>query len=42
MHRAVCCLPNRKVLRRGNGYAQRGGAPRGVRAGHYVPVGRVL
>ena len=42
MHRAVCYLPNRKMLRGGNECAQRGGALRGVRAGHYVPVGRVL
>ena len=32
MHRVVCYLPNRKVLRGGNGCAQRGSALRGVRA----------
>ena len=42
MHRAVYYLPNRKVLRGGNGCAQRGDALRGIRVGHYVPVGRVL
>jgi len=42
MHRAVCYLPNRKVLRGGNGCAQRGSALRGVRAGHRVPVARFL
>ena len=40
MHRAVYYLPNRKVLRGGNGCAQRGDALRGVRAGHRVPVAR--
>jgi len=42
MHRAVCYLPNRKVLRGGNGCAQRGDALRGVWAGPCMPAGAFL
>lgn len=42
MHRAVCYLPHRKVLRGGNGCAQRGSALRGVRTGPCMPAGRFL
>jgi len=42
MHRAVCYLPHRKVLRGGNGGAQRCDALRGVWAGPCMPAGRFL
>ena len=42
MHRAVYYLPNRKVLRGGNGCAQRGDALRGVWADPCMPAGRYL